>query len=346
MMLVAVVLGCNKELDLMKLTGTRLTTSTFASLRARASAVLLAVPIALSLSTFARALDTLEYSFESGTDGFTNNPATPGITATQDTVGATAGTHSLRVDMAAGDTFDGILTTQLPSLLNSIPPTGIAPPGIDHVHFDLTIPQQFAGNFANIGVFVFGVTNDGSATAAQAEFIGFARAADKPAGTYFDQRIDLSDGFIGAPLFVETTFNNLIGPGPQQITPTSFEFYVNKPAGTPFTFYIDNIRFGATVPGDYALNGSPADIVDAADYTIWRDTLGSTTNLAANGDNAGASAGKIDLSDFAFWKSRFNANTGAGGGGLGQGGVPEPGTALLAAVAAVCCFGRRLRFAR
>ena len=31
------------------------------------------------------------------------------------------------------------------------------------------------------------------------------------------------------------------------------------------------------VPGDYNQNG----IVDAADYTIWRDTLGSTTDSAS-----------------------------------------------------------------
>ena len=36
--------------------------------------------------------------------------------------------------------------------------------------------------------------------------------------------------------------------------------------------------------GDYNQN----HIVDAADYTIWRDTLGSTTDLRANGDNTGA----------------------------------------------------------
>ncbi len=38
------------------------------------------------------------------------------------------------------------------------------------------------------------------------------------------------------------------------------------------------------VAGDYNGNG----VVDAADYTIWRDTLGSTTDLRANGDNYGA----------------------------------------------------------
>src|SRR5262249_5761235 len=37
------------------------------------------------------------------------------------------------------------------------------------------------------------------------------------------------------------------------------------------------------VPGDYNGNG----IVDAADFTVWRDTLGSTTDLRADGDSDG-----------------------------------------------------------
>ena len=34
--------------------------------------------------------------------------------------------------------------------------------------------------------------------------------------------------------------------------------------------------------------------VDAADYTVWRDTLGSTTDLRANGNDTGDSYGVID----------------------------------------------------
>ena len=65
----------------------------------------------------------------------------------------------------------------------------------------------------------------------------------------------------------------------------------------------------STLPGDYNFNGT----VDAADYTIWRDTLGSTTDLRANGDNTGASAGVIDQADYDFWLSHFG-QTGAGAG--------------------------------
>lgn len=50
--------------------------------------------------------------------------------------------------------------------------------------------------------------------------------------------------------------------------------------------------------GDY--NGDGA--VNAADYTVWRDTLGSTTNLAANGDD---SNNVIDQADYSVWKANY-----------------------------------------
>jgi hypothetical protein len=70
--------------------------------------------------------------------------------------------------------------------------------------------------------------------------------------------------------------------------------------------------------GDYNGNG----IVDAADYTIWRDTLGSTTDLRADGDGNNM----IGNGDYQAWKSNF----GAGGGGAGSNAaVPEPCAILL-----------------
>lgn len=78
------------------------------------------------------------------------------------------------------------------------------------------------------------------------------------------------------------------------------------------------------VPGDYDGNGS----VDSNDYTIWRDTLGSTEDLRANGDDTGPSAGVIDSADYTFWKSQYEGTT---VGTLSHPGapVPEPSTALM-----------------
>lgn len=89
-----------------------------------------------------------------------------------------------------------------------------------------------------------------------------------------------------------------------------------------------------TRPGDYNQDGA----VDAADYTVWRDTLGSTADLRANGDDTGTSAGVVDQADFEFWKRRFRE--GSGGGALA---VPEPGSISLLLVL-LAMLGSRTRF--
>ena len=92
------------------------------------------------------------------------------------------------------------------------------------------------------------------------------------------------------------------------------------------------------VDGDYNHNG----IVDAADYTVWRNTLGSTSDLRANGDNTGASANKIDQADYAFWKSHFGNTSGSGSGSSAAAAVPEPSAlGLLGLLAIALVLGSR-----
>ena len=86
------------------------------------------------------------------------------------------------------------------------------------------------------------------------------------------------------------------------------------------------------MPGDYNHDG----VVDAADYTIWRDTLGSTTDLRADGDITGASAGKIDQADYNFWIFYFGDQAGSGAGCAA--GVPEPTSLLLLAMGVILLF--------
>jgi len=87
--------------------------------------------------------------------------------------------------------------------------------------------------------------------------------------------------------------------------------------------------------GDYNHNG----VVDAADYTVWRNTSGMNgAGLAAdgNGDNM------VNQLDYTYWKTRFG-NTASGGGSSAIGGtnVPEPATALAACVACLAACGWR-----
>jgi hypothetical protein len=97
------------------------------------------------------------------------------------------------------------------------------------------------------------------------------------------------------------------------------------------------------VAGDYNGNG----IVDAADYTIWRNTLGSTSDLRANGDNTGASMNVIDQADYSFWKSRFGntSGSGSGAGAVAVGAVPEPSASTFVVLVlvglSICWHPRR-----
>jgi hypothetical protein len=64
---------------------------------------------------------------------------------------------------------------------------------------------------------------------------------------------------------------------------------------------LQNLR--VSEPGDFNLDGS----VDAADYTVWRDTLGATgAYLAADGDGPlGTPDGQVNDFDYQFWKAHF-----------------------------------------
>jgi hypothetical protein len=69
------------------------------------------------------------------------------------------------------------------------------------------------------------------------------------------------------------------------------------------------------LPGDY--NGD--NVVDAADYVVWRKTFGLTgSGLAADGDGDG----EIGSGDFDVWRAHFGQA--AGGGAQARGSVPEP----------------------
>jgi hypothetical protein len=88
------------------------------------------------------------------------------------------------------------------------------------------------------------------------------------------------------------------------------------------------------LPGDY--NGDGA--VDAADYTVWRDTFGQMgSGLAADGDNSGT----VDELDYDVWKNGF----GVGGAGALEGfvRVPEPAAIWLLVGGIMTCLGKRFR---
>jgi hypothetical protein len=82
------------------------------------------------------------------------------------------------------------------------------------------------------------------------------------------------------------------------------------------------------VAGDYNGDG----IVNAADYTVWRDSLGSTTNLTADGNGNGV----VDAGDYDVWKANFGNHAGAGASA--NAAVPEPASLwmLFAGILTIC----------
>jgi hypothetical protein len=94
---------------------------------------------------------------------------------------------------------------------------------------------------------------------------------------------------------------------------------------------------GAAVPnllGDY--NGN--HVVDAADYTVWRDSLAKGGSLLND-----ASPGNVSQEDYNYWKSHFGATT-SGGGSVAA--VPEPASLTPWLLAAFVLFGRSNRVTR
>jgi hypothetical protein len=272
-----------------------------------------------------QATDTLVYSFEEGLEGFAANGA--GTTVTLDTIGATDGSNSMHVSIVPGATFVGANTSSLHPAIGD-------PPGLDHVLFDLTITEEFVGNFAVVGVMVFGMNQTGQPRQIQTgpsilpelEY----HIEDKTPGTYSDVFIDMTQ-FFHPDTFEPATFNDIIGTpgsGPLDMIPTGFQLYFNKSSDQPLSVYIDNIRVGMTMAGvsaDYDGSGR----VDAADYVLWRNG-GPLQNEVAD-------PGTISADDYSEWVARYGNTAGSGttvGGAVAV--VPEPCGLSLALLAVGC----------
>lgn len=99
------------------------------------------------------------------------------------------------------------------------------------------------------------------------------------------------------------------------------------------------------VAADYNHNG----IVDAADYSVWRDNMGKTVTAYTNGDGDGN--GMVNQNDYTIWKNNFGETAG-GSSGSGSsvpgvaGVVPEPASCLLLAIGAAMALFFRNRAVR
>lgn len=97
--------------------------------------------------------------------------------------------------------------------------------------------------------------------------------------------------------------------------------------------YVDDVTFATVAPtvlvGDYNDNG----VVDAADYTIYRDNDGTAFSLT-NRDPA--VTGDVGPADYTAWANNFGATSNAVA-------TPEPGTIGMTLLAAIASIGRSRR---
>ena len=92
---------------------------------------------------------------------------------------------------------------------------------------------------------------------------------------------------------------------------------------------VSQIRQG--LPGDYNEDG----VVDAADYTIWRNNVGDSVVRLPNAFGAGA----IGLEQYDLWRQQYGSELQLG---IGQGAiVPEPNSMALALIVTLFCRTRK-----
>jgi hypothetical protein len=109
--------------------------------------------------------------------------------------------------------------------------------------------------------------------------------------------------------------------------PANIQVFYSDAAYSPFNGMDVAASLAPVLYGDYNDDGQ----VDAADYTVWRDTLEASGTSLANDPTPGT----VDESDFLYWKAHFgeSASSGAGSVVLPTAAVPEPGTLVLLVVA-------------
>jgi hypothetical protein len=114
-----------------------------------------------------------------------------------------------------------------------------------------------------------------------------------------------------------------------------FQFFNTQTSASSATdFFIKSMSILAAPPavqGDYNRNGK----VDAADYVVWRNRLG--TNYQLFNEVPGVTPGTVTSDDYTAWRARFGNTSGTGAGGeFTSLAVPEPGTlACVVSIAGV-----------
>jgi hypothetical protein len=262
------------------------------------------------------------FSWEDGVDGwkvptFAGKPAS----LQQSAVGVTSGQHSLAVTQTgSGFSWDAYVTLT-GDALNALSLALADNHANYRIEFDVTyqtssIPQNAGVSFLNESVAI----QDASGTWSQVDSLGGTNG-------HTDQTIHVTERLTSwSTLTAGSSSYNIF-------------FGLNGNWGSSAaTVFFDNLRLVnilAPLTGDFNSDGH----VDAADYVIWRNTNGSSTDLRADANLNGI----IDSGDYTAWRANFGASAGSGSGTTMNATVPEPATLLLALISCIGCHARRGR---
>ncbi|QDT67524.1 hypothetical protein MalM25_04230 [Planctomycetes bacterium MalM25] len=139
-------------------------------------------------------------------------------------------------------------------------------------------------------------------------------------------------GSQGAPLDFRQSFTGNHGDlasgnpnvAPSQPQPGDDDFLESSQAVPYGTKLLDNVGAPNYITGDYNDDG----VVDAADYTVWRDTLNTTGNESAHPAADNNHDFVVDSADYDLWAANFGSPN-ASPAPSASAAVPEPGAALL-----------------
>ena len=300
-------------------------------------AKLTAAAAALFFAGSACADTPLLYTFEQLYNGLGNaDPAgtrpddfhpNGGGAITQDTIGATEQTHSMKFVQATSDTLTGAETELLPDHLND---------DNSVITMDVTIPAgsgQFTGAFANVGITEFGFNPVNGSQQAQVVSEAETSIAFQP-GTYH----------VGVPLIARSnpntgdarvSFASIFGNDPNtQMVPADWEIFINKTGDSALTAYIDNVRIIQMLTGDANSDG----VVNALDFNAIASNFGTAFPLFSRGDLN--FDGHVNTGDFMIMANNFGQHLPPSSPGLGS-VVPEPGAATMLLAFAVAVTRRR-----
>lgn len=167
---------------------------------------------------------------------------------------------------------------------------------------------------------------DGFVRASANATIGDAPGTDSVV-PYFFHTVDVDLSSVG-PLNAESEIRIYLWHEGELVNPDG-----NENARVDNVRLIGDVRdMPAGLLGDYNNNG----VVDAADYTLWRNNPASLQN--------DASPSSVTFADYQYWKAHFGETNLGSGQGAGGSQVPEPG--MLLVIAAILSLGTiaRIRF--